>query len=254
MKSERRHELEHNTLDAEISKTVTFFKRHLNKILTIILVVLVLVVGWMWWDRTQAKKAWEEQSQYDQLCNQIGATNATPEKNDKLIKGFLELSRNSSSSEIAANSLLQIATLYSLQGLNANDSDTQDKAYKKAESYYKQIVSEYDELPFIVAAAKIGLGKLAETRKDIPEAKKQYQAAADTPGIKGYPVKKLADDSLLSLDDFDGNVKLASTLPKWAQTEQAARKLAEEEARKKANAEKAAAAKAASMMTLPEIK
>jgi hypothetical protein len=247
MKSERRHELEHNTLDTEISKTIGFFKKYLNRILTVVLIVLVLIVGWMWWNKRQAAKAWESQSQYDQLCLQINPDKADPVTTGKLINGFLSLSKESASPEIAANSLLQIATLYSLQGLNANESSEQKKAFGQAESYYKKVVSECSEFPVIVAGAKIGLGKLAETRNDIPEARKQYLSATKTPGIDGYPVKKLAEAALRKVDEFDGSVKMAKELPEWAQAEEDAKKKAEEEA--KAEADKKALE--AKTITLP---
>jgi len=200
MKSQRRHELEHNTLDTEINKTINFFKKHLNKILAVVLVALVLIVSWMWWDRSRTQKAWEVQSQYDQLCVNMNQSKGDPAATDKLINGFLNLSKDSSSPQIAANSLLQIATLYSLQGLGAVESDEQKKAFDQATSYYKKVVSECGKFPFVVAGAKIGLGKLAETRNDIPEARKLYEAAAKTPGIDGYPVKKLAEASLVQIE------------------------------------------------------
>ena len=256
MKSERRHELEHNTLDTEISKTINFFKKHLNRILTVVLIALVLIVGWMWWDKHKAKKAWESQSQYGQLCGQLdiqtNQDNIDPDTISKLINGFLNLSNDSSSPEIAANSLLQIAKLYSLQGLNANESGEQKKAFGHAENYYKKVVSECGEFPFIVAGAKIGLGKLAENRNDFSEAGKLYQSAKNTPGIDGYPVKKLAEAALLKIKGFDGNVKLARELPEWAQAEEDAKNKAAEEAKAKADAEKKALdAKASSITGLP---
>ena len=238
MKSERRHELEHNVLDAEISKTIGFFKKHLNRILTVILIVLLVIVGWMFWDRRKSKKAWEDQNQYDQLYIQINLDKADPAVTSKLINGFLALSKDSSSREIAANSLLQIATLSSLQGLSVNQPDEQKKAYDQAESYYRQVINQCGEFPFIVAGAKVGLGKLAETRNNIPEARKLYQSTIDMPGIDGYPVKKLAEKALMQIEEFDGNVKLARELPEWAQAEEAAKKKAEEEAMKKTEAEK----------------
>lgn len=219
MKSERRHELEHNTLDTEISKTIGFLKKNLNRILTVVLVVLVVIVGWTWWNKNQAKKAWDSQRQYDQLYGQINPDNPDAATRGKLINSFLRLSMESSSPRIAANSLLQTATLYSLEGLSSNDGDAQKTAYAQAESYYKRIVSECGEFPFIVAGAKIGLGKLAETRNDIPEARRRYQSAIDTPGIDGYPVKTLAEAALQETDGFNGNVKLAKKLPAWAQAE-----------------------------------
>jgi predicted negative regulator of RcsB-dependent stress response len=63
MKSERRHELQHNELAEWLFKTGEQIKPHQNLILAIVAVIAVVVVGLTWWSRHSAgriNQAWTE--------------------------------------------------------------------------------------------------------------------------------------------------------------------------------------------------
>jgi hypothetical protein len=63
MKSERRHELQHNELAEWLFKTGEQIKPHQNLILAIMAAVAVLVIGYTWWTRhvaTRTEQAWTE--------------------------------------------------------------------------------------------------------------------------------------------------------------------------------------------------
>ena len=45
MKAERRHELEHNTLDNELAKTLSFFRKHGNTIFWCVIIAAVVFMA-----------------------------------------------------------------------------------------------------------------------------------------------------------------------------------------------------------------
>ena len=63
MKSERRHELQHNELAEWLFKTSEQIKPHQNSIMAGVVVLAVLIVGYSWWTRhnaTRTTQAWTE--------------------------------------------------------------------------------------------------------------------------------------------------------------------------------------------------
>ena len=65
MKSERRHELQHNELADWLAKTAEAIRPHQNAILAGLVTVLIVVLGYTWWSRTsdaRTTEAWDQVS------------------------------------------------------------------------------------------------------------------------------------------------------------------------------------------------
>lgn len=213
MKAERRHDLQHNSLDAELAKGIDFFRKYANRILMIILGVAVVFAGWVYLDRRSSTNQAEAQNAYDQLKlrSMLAETNE-----EELIKGYQSLSAQSSIKWIAADSLLELGLIYTTKSLQAEEVQQRDRAVEQAGKYFDRVIVEFGDLPSMVAGAQMGLGKLAEGKGDFQKAREMYRAVIDTKALAGYPVvdqARLAEAQLVNLNE---NVVLAEALPAWA--------------------------------------
>ena len=213
MKAERRHDLQHNTLDAELAKGIDFLRKHGNRILMIILVVAVVFAGWVYLDRRAKANKAEVQNAYDQLKMR----SIMEKKNEEeLIKGYKSLSTQDSVKWIAADSLLELGLIYTAKSLEAKNDEQRDRAVEQAGKYFDQVIAEFSDLPSMVAGARMGLGKLAEGKGDFQKAREMYKAVIDTKVLAGYPVVDQARVAQAELANLNEKIVLAKALPAWA--------------------------------------
>ena len=71
MKAKRRHELQHNVLDAELGKTIDFLKVHGPKVLWGAIIVLAVVMGIYWLIASRSRKVDQIEGQYATLRSAV---------------------------------------------------------------------------------------------------------------------------------------------------------------------------------------
>ncbi len=225
MKSTRRHELQHNVLDTELGKVIAFFKKHGTKLSWAVLILVLISLGWVWWNRKAAAQRVEVQNQYDRLTR-LAASSGTSDK--EVISGLQSLSEQDTVRWIAADSLLQLGRIYATSVLLTDKKQQRDDAFARGCKYYQRVIDGFGDFPPFVAAAHIGLGKLAEGRGDFETARKCYKTVLDMPGLGGYPVLEQGRQAAAQLGTFNTTVHLATTMPAWARAEEKERQKKEE--------------------------
>ena len=217
MKSERRHELQHNTLDTELSNMVTFFKSHWVKLVYGLLIVVLAVVGFRYYQRQHITKSLNYQTRYEQLVmKSMDPATHQPE----LVAGFEELAEQTTTPYLAANSLLQLGKLFAIQSTLAAPGKGEE-ASKDAAVKYKRVISEHTDLPEQTAAARMGLAALAENRGDYPAARKEYETILAMKELEGYPVLAQAAAALEISKKWTRPTTLATKLPAWVKPDPA---------------------------------
>jgi predicted negative regulator of RcsB-dependent stress response len=218
MKATRRHELQHNVLDAELGQILGFFRRHGAKLSYGLLAVAVVVLGWTLWHRHAVSKQVDIQNRYEQLRVLAARPGAKPED---LAAGFRELAEQDTVPWVAADALVSLGHMHATQAVLNDDPQARRKAQAEARSAYQQVVQQFGGHPAIAAAARVGLGKLAEDEQKFDEAKKQYQAVLDMPNIGGYSVRREAQAALNQVNSYGSEPRLATSLPGWLAARQA---------------------------------
>ena len=185
MKSERRHELQHNELAEWLAKTVLTIKPYQNMIFLAVLLGLGLAVAYTLWARLAAAetaKAWDA----------VGAAMGTGELAD--LVGVVEQYPGTNAAHMAA---VVMADYYLADGCNelfSNKANAQDKL-NKAIRLYDSII-EQCQFPSIVERATFGLARAKEAKGKLESAEKLYQeVAAQWPdgAYAGASTKRAAD-------------------------------------------------------------
>jgi hypothetical protein len=173
MKSERRHELQHNVLADWLAKTAETLKPYQNLILSVVTVAVVGVAVYAWWSREAASRtaqSWEE----------LGAALETGSPAD-----LAKVIENHPGTTIADMAALYIADGRLAQGCNAlfvNKAEAQNELSKAMESY--TLVRQSSHVPALVQRAVFGLARAKEAKgesTDIAEAKQLYEEVAGAP-------------------------------------------------------------------------
>ncbi len=221
MKSERRHELQKNTLDAELMKLKGFYQKHGTKISWGLVIVAAVVLAVVLWNRRTDQKRADVQYQYEQvqrLTNQPGANR------EEVIAQLTELTQQSTVPWVAADAAFALGQLYAIESLTAPTEETKKQAIESARAEYARVIEQFDDFPVAVAGAQLGLGKIEEGLGNFEAARKHYQAVLDMPSLDGYPVKSLAQEALQQVNSMGSTAKLATTLPAWLEEQRKAEK------------------------------
>ena len=217
MKSQRRHELQQNVLDAELAKIVQFFRKHGTRIAWGALVAALIALGAVWaWNKHKQGIA-EAHLQYARLQQQLASPDA---RQENVAAGFLELSATSSEDQIAAESAVCAGDAYArLAIVETRDADRRAGWLEQATNAYKRAVTEVPDEKVSVAKAHYGLAKIAETRGDFETARMHYNAVLAMTDLKGEPVARLCEQSRNRLEEISEPVRMASTKPTEPQTQ-----------------------------------
>ena len=184
MKSERRHELQHNTLDAELGKTVEFFRRHLNTILWAIVIFCAVLIGGNYLRRQAKAREFEHRIAFVELMR-------NPELlPDERIEQLRELADQDRDLVVAIDSLFMMANLQIESALLQLISPAE--AAERAAANYREVIDRFEDHPIQVANAYIGLAMLAENDRDFEKAAEFYRQALSVEGAAGSPATVLA--------------------------------------------------------------
>ena len=217
MKSRRRHELQHNVLDAELGRVIAFFKKRGAQIAwgVVIAALIVLVVVYVRGKRRQERE--EVLANYNYAVRSLEAPGAG---SDELLGLFKQLAEQDTNEPVAAMACVHVGDLYSLRMLlaGAGQSEAEDKSLaKKAATWYRQAIEDHPDELLAVAKAHLGLAKLAESKRDFATARSEYQvaveAAAKTHKMPGRLVVNEAERAMDRLERISEPVAMATTSP-----------------------------------------
>lgn len=210
MKAKRRHELQHNVLDAELGKAVRFLKTRGTHLIwgVLIAAIIVFVIVYVYQDRKS--KLRDAQVEYTRLIN----TNITSVADLRQKIGELEKLTNQDDNEsVAARSCVAVGNLIATQCLfskyTVEPAELQGMA-AQASRFYSKAIAQFPDDKLPVAKAHLGLARLAETMGRMDEARTQYEAVRDM-NLQGYSVGLLAEGALRRLDEGRPPVRMATT-------------------------------------------
>jgi hypothetical protein len=223
MKSERRHELKTNTLSQGLEGLPDYWREYGNKILLVVIVGLIVFMAVRYWKDKKVRDVQQQNAALDtlrvnmteldqlQLMQAVGSPGAADARQ-----------RVTSAATDAISTLLStskdpkiLARAYVAQGdldwKLANMPDPPGAATRPdlkisnregllggaAESYAKVLDPPYNKDALDVFTARMGLAVVAENQAKWDEAKKQYQAIADSkafpPSFKDIANKRLSE-------------------------------------------------------------
>lgn len=211
MKSQRRHDLQQNTLRLELNRGYEFLRTRGNYVAWAVLGVAVVVFGTVWLVNRSRAEAVSVQAQYTRLA-QMPAGNPDRLSELKALAGkdsypmWAALAQN----EVGVDYLWQLADRWP-QLTPADRKSIADLA----KASFQEVIEKFPKQDLAVAKAHLGLGKMYETMGDIENAKGEYQAVQQTPGLTGEPIVNFAAESLARLEQLksQGTVRMAATAP-----------------------------------------
>jgi len=212
MKSQRRHELQQNVLDAELAKSVAFLKTHGPRILWTVLIVLIVVSAIIWYTNSRRRQRWEVETRYSDLKRQ--QTQGTVESPDLLVADFKGLTQQNRVPRLAALACVDVGDILAAGIPEQKTQADRDAQAKQADRYYRMAITDYPEEPLAQAKAHFGLAKMAEGRRDFDVAGKEYRAVlAMADDLTGQPVVDLARGSLDAVKELAEPIRMATTAP-----------------------------------------
>jgi len=207
MKTERRHELKHNSLDAELVKILEYLKTH-GKTITMAILVLIAVisVGWIV-IRNRAASVSVPRQQYDNL-KLIDTVDAKGRAD--ALAGFEELADQTGNTKFAALGCVEAGDICMAQHV-AGDSVT--GALALAKKHYERVVAEFADEAQAVGRAHLGLAKLAEGERKFDLAEQHYQNVISLGEKTSALATTEATRALAAMKELDEPVRLASKRP-----------------------------------------
>ena len=207
MKTERRHELKHNSLDAELVKILDYLKAHGKGIsLAILTAVAVISVGWIV-IRNRAASVSVPRQQYDQLKS---IDISTAQGRSDALAGFEELAAQSGNAKFAALGSVEAGDICLIQHVSG---DHADGALAVAKKHYQRVVDEFSDNTVALGRAYLGLAKLAEDQNDLALARENYQQVISLGDKTSEMAVAAATKAIAMLDDLKEPVRLALKRP-----------------------------------------
>jgi predicted negative regulator of RcsB-dependent stress response len=190
MKTERRHELQHNALADVLGTALENVKPYTQLILGVVLAVIVMIAVWQYvQNRSTADvtHAWESYLQASAVGNA-----------DEMATELAKVSEQYPDTPAATWANLTLGDHYLSAGslrLYSNRSDSRDDL-RKAEDYYRAALEEADE-PLLAQRATLGLARVYESLIELDKAREQYEALA-----KKWPDGPFASTAKARLEDL----------------------------------------------------
>ena len=211
MKSQRRHELQHNTLDAELTKALDWLKKHYFKLAVGALVIVIAVLIGVWIYNTQASKD-AERRHMAALWAQMGADapGLTAEVKADLLDG---------DGALAAQAHLLAGRDALLETQKDGSQEAAAELRSRARTYFQKVISSYGSYPDLVGRAWRGLALLDEQEQKWGDALKSVNSLLAVSGLNdGYPIYRWALDRKRALEQrleagSTQVVKLAAVVP-----------------------------------------
>lgn len=211
MKSQRRHELQHNLLDTELGKLIAFLRRNATRITWVVLGVAVVVLLIVLVVVPLQRAGYERQRAYFQQ--------------DAPLSGEADRARQAEGFEGLASGSDRWAALAAVGAGAAYANELAARWYvlppaereqlaARAREWYERAISEHASQTAAVARARFGLGKLAESLGQIDQAERHYQDVVRLAGsLVGDPIVDLARMSLEQSEQLTRPARMATTRP-----------------------------------------
>jgi predicted negative regulator of RcsB-dependent stress response len=167
MKSERRHELQHNELAEWLARSSETIKPYQNIILAAVVAVLVAVLGYTLWSRDAANRtsqAWDELN--------VVVNSGDPAKLTKITEDYPNTNVGTTAAIVAADGHLREGC----ERLFVNKATAQQELAKAIELY--RLVIEQGQMPLELERATFGLARAQEAKGDLALAEKLYGEVA----------------------------------------------------------------------------
>lgn len=261
MKAKRRHELQHNVLDAELAKTIDFFKKHGWTIIWIILAVVAVWTMISMWRSSRADNRAHIEAEFAVVHARLDGV--AGEKPDVLLGQLEEFIEQTDVPRVSALACVDAGMVCAMQahkaaralsagqasGASKRVIEAHRKEYNKhrdrARRYYERARDDLPDQHLAVAKAHFGLAVLAEMKADLLVGDKQkderkkafevarteYLAAGKIGSVKAHPVAARADQAIRRLFDAEGRLRpdyvspmrMAKALPADPSTQPASR-------------------------------
>jgi|GEM_PF-1864205 len=206
MKAQRRHELQQNILGFELSKLLSFVKRHANTLSWAVLGVLIIVLVIVWVSIQTRGKHEKLRAQLEQA---IGASEIA---SDERIRILQSLSRQDSDKPIAAQATVALGNVY-LALAQIAEPGAGEEQLEKAAPAFRDAIGRFPDQKESLALAHIGLATVAVDRKEFDVAEQEYQTVIRMAELEGRPAWVAAIQGLQSLPELRTSVHMATTLP-----------------------------------------
>jgi hypothetical protein len=167
MKSERRHELQHNELATWLIRSAETIKPYQNLILAAVAAVLVAVLGYTLWTRDAASRTSQAWDQFNAVIQ-----SRDPAKLAKLTEEYPNSAVGTTAAVVAADSHLQEGC----ERLFVNKALAQQDLTKAIDLYH--LVLPPSQVPLQLERATFGLARAQEAKGDLPAAEKLYGEVA----------------------------------------------------------------------------
>lgn len=218
MKSQRRHELQLNTLSIELTRVLEFLKKNGNYIAWGALGVALVAFIVVWYvNKQSAAEALEATKFHRNVGLARQSSQGLPQEHLEELKS---IASGDSNPRRAALANVEVGDYYAQQlaagWLKLSDVEKQSNR-GDAQAAYQKVLDSYPNQELAVAKAHYGLGKLDEEFGQLDAARDEYQKVRDATGLVGQPVVLMAEESLMRLAQLQGQViRIATTEPSTA--------------------------------------
>lgn len=174
MKSERRHELKQNDLDAELVKALGFFRTHGRLVGWVVLGIAAVALAYVLVQRHGESKELAAQDDFNNLVAGGEAKKDNLPRMNAIIDGDSNSFRAAYTCAAAGDMLVNSVLV------GGADMTPQDRteALDKGKEYYTKAVEKFSDQPGAAAKACLGLAVTAEQEKGLAAAREPMERAA----------------------------------------------------------------------------
>ena len=187
MKSERRHELQHNALADWLESTGKSIQPYLNHIFLVGLIVVIALLGYTWWSRTSTAEKSEAWNEY-----YLGLDTNDPEALNNVIENFKNSTAANMASALTGDFRLNRGGFQIFQNKATGELEL-TKAMRSYESTLRGAKN-----PMLLARATFGLGRANESKCELDEAERFYREV-----VANWPDSAYALMARERLDDLE---------------------------------------------------
>lgn len=228
MKAEERHKLKTNELAESLGHLPEYLRTHGTRILIVIVVVLVVGIGGLWWSKSAQAAKLQQVERLHELLMSIDreqamtafqsrqataagqdATQAFPPSygSSVLVRSLAELAAQAKGTPVAATAILQQAEVMRSELLYAGrvfSAAEKEKICTAVRALYEQVIELHSGSAVATGAARMGLGLVAEELGQWDAARQIYQKLAsetETP-VAATAFPSAAQQRLAALDSY----------------------------------------------------
>lgn len=218
MKSKRRHELKHNTLDAELGKIVGFFKKRGSLIAWGALIAATIVLAGVYFYNKHTSNQERMLDDYDALVRSyVERLDLSPEENAAeeamRMEQLQALADTDDDFWIIGMACVKYGDLCQLAALGEIPDKERQKLLDTAVGYYRRAIDKFSERAETVAIARLGLGQVYETRGKFDAAREQYETIRGMNELVGHTLISEAETFLESLEKVREPAPMAAVAP-----------------------------------------